>query len=356
MALRRCLSVSCFVIATASGIATSDGLSTVPYEMDLLPASKVPVYLNDSYTSWGGSVIEVPEDAAFRFHLYVAFMVEHCSLSAWVDNSLVLHAVANDPLGPFQYCDVALQVWHHNPQIVRHIDGTFLLMSIGMSPEGRVVNCTPGLGSAASEIGAIESGHGAELVEMHSSASPYGPWTPVLVNGNNNLFNGTNPSPYVLANGTVVVASHNNCGLTISAASTWTGPYSPPVCVLPYTAYGPGVTYTFEDPFLWYDIASETWKVLLHQYNLSDTKHQVAVGGYAESATADPYSTWTLQSPTTPAYNTTVQIDNGSSITYGRRERPKVLLNATTGQPAFLYTAVCPENQQMCYTIGQAVA
>ena len=67
-----------------------------------------------------------------------------------------------------------LPVFHHNPAIVRAHDGTYLLYTIGP----KVFN-----------------------TELHYSASIEGPWHSVGV-----VINGSNPSPYVMPNGTIVVA------------------------------------------------------------------------------------------------------------------------------------------------------
>jgi hypothetical protein len=90
----------------------------------------------------GGSVLEVPEDPYYRYHLFVDVFVEDCGLDARTTNSEVAHGVSASPLGPFTFFDVALPVYHHNAAAIRHTDGNFLLFSIGMSPEGPVVNCT----------------------------------------------------------------------------------------------------------------------------------------------------------------------------------------------------------------------
>jgi hypothetical protein len=197
--------------------------------------------------------------------------------------------------------------------------------------------------------------HGAELIECWYAPTPYGPWTQLLVKGSNNLFNGTNPAPWVMPNGTTIVGSHNNEGFTVSVAADWRGPYNAPYLLVPYTDYNN--TYVFEDPFLWQDMASDgVWRLLLHQYNSSNPAVQVGVGGYAASATADLFSEWTLQPFATPAYNTTVDFADGTSVTMARRERPKLLLSATTGEPAVLYNGVCPPGTDACWTLSQPIA
>jgi hypothetical protein len=49
--------------------------------------------------------------------LFAAAMINNCGLSAWAQNSEVIHVVANDPLGPFTFHDLALPVWHHNREL-----------------------------------------------------------------------------------------------------------------------------------------------------------------------------------------------------------------------------------------------
>ena len=63
-----------------------------------------------------------------------------------------------------------------------------------------------------------------------------------------------------------------------------------------------------------------------------------------------------MQDPGTPAYTTLVSLVDGTARNYTRRERPKLLLNAT-GSPSTLYTAMCEDSSQgaNCYTIGVSV-
>jgi hypothetical protein len=354
----RCIGAAAVLTAVCGAAAALP----FPYVMPLLPAPPpaVQCYKNASLSSWGGSVLEVPDDPYYRYHLYVDAFVEDCGLNAWTTNSEVAHGMSDSPLGPFTFFDVALPVYHHNAAAVRHTDGTFLLFSIGMSPEGPIANFTPADDGAPPEaprrrLGPRPLSHGAELIECWYAPTPYGPWTQLVVDGSINLFNGTNPAPWVMANGTTVVGSHNNQGFTVSVAADWRGPYSEPYLLVPYSDYNN--TYVFEDPYLWQDAASGgVWRLLLHQYNASNPADQVGVGGYAVSATPDLFSAWALQPSATPAYNTTVQFADGSNLTMARRERPKLLLNATMGAPAVLYNGVCPPGTEACWTLAQAIA
>jgi len=272
----------------------------------------------------------------------VAAFTHNCGLKAWKKNSQVIHAVSDMATGPFRFLDIALPVWHHNPQIIRHTDGTYLIFSIGLSPEPIQENCTKG------ETGYMQGLGPQELVQLHYASTVYGPWSLLTVDGNSNLFTGTNPSPWVNGDGSIVVGSHNNAGFTVSTAPHWKGPYTPAKLV-----FSKDPVYNLEDPFIWFDQSVQKWKVLFHQYNSTDPAHQIRVGGYAVSSTTDLFGEWLLQSNETPAYNITVNFQDGSKIDYNRRERPKLLLN-TDGTPAVLYTGVCYRNDK-CYTIAQIV-
>lgn len=292
--------------------------------------------------------------------MYAAAFVEGCGLNAWQVNSIVTHAVSHDPVSAFTFLDVALPVWHHNPQALRAVDGTYVIYTIGMSPQGPVANCSHYRASEGPPPHNLTStDHGFEVVQAWSSLSPYGPWTLLIVDPSapygelGNLINGTNPSPATLPNGTVLLASHNDGGLTLSTAPSWRGPYSRPVVVLPYAAYNDSTT--FEDPFLWLG-SDGLWHVLLHQYSKTSPHPQYRVGGYAHSLTSDPYGAWALQADATPAYTTLVQFADGTSTNFTRRERPKLLLNATSGEPEVLYTGVCPTDGSSCWTLAQSIA
>ena len=319
--------------ATARGYRMTFGPSALPL--------KAQPFYNASMWSWGGSVVEAADDPQWRYHMWAAAFSEGCGLSHWESNSQVIHAVANDPLGPFAFADVVLPVWAHNPQAVRHPDGTYLLYSLGFASPVAPGNC-----SAAAAAAGVRGGHPAETMVLHASASPYGPWELV----NPNIFTGTNPSPYVNADGSVYVASHNGSVIVVSYAPGWRGPYSPPEIV---TARPLESDVNLEDPYLWFDRPSGRWRILGHMYNATNHTVQVLVGFSAESETADITSKWTAQAYADPVFTTAVAMSDGSTLQLSRRERPKLLLDATTGAPAVLYTGVCPKDSSSnCFTMG----
>jgi hypothetical protein len=118
---------------------------------DAMPATSAPpppfrlgksyaIYANESLTAWGGNAV-LGDDG--HYHLYTSAMAggknnnRHlsdltpgpCVINTWERNSLVLHAVASTPLGPFVARDVALPSSHTNPQVMRTPDGEWLLYS-----------------------------------------------------------------------------------------------------------------------------------------------------------------------------------------------------------------------------------
>ena len=184
------VAVAATVLRCTPAAAAAAAPPPLPYVMPLLPAALPPgnVYHNASLWSWGGSVIGPLADG--RYHLYAAAFTEGCGLTAWETNSEVIHAVSATPLGPFAFSDVAIPPYAHNPQAVVHTDGTILIYTIGMQPEGKPRSCkAAGGGGGGGGDGARTGGdpgagaHGAELIELHYSASPYGPWTQLIVPG-----------------------------------------------------------------------------------------------------------------------------------------------------------------------------
>ena len=101
-----------------------------------------PAYMNESLTSWGGNAL--PDDNG-TYHLFTSAMSSGrnhnsrgsdltpgpCGIGSWESDSLVIHAVASSPIGPFRLVDVALPSQHTNPQVVRAPDGEWLLYTLG---------------------------------------------------------------------------------------------------------------------------------------------------------------------------------------------------------------------------------
>ncbi len=159
-----------------------------------------------------------------------------CNLGAWSSNSEVIHTISSSPTGPFKMQDVALPPWHHNPQVLLHPDGHWLLYTIGTVgvPPQKSCGRNTLLGTGARDAGPKTG----EYVQCHYSHSPNGPWTflnitkdptnPGIFGGGKttNSDHGTNPTPWVLDNGTVVIGAHDNHGFYLQSSRTWRGPFT----------------------------------------------------------------------------------------------------------------------------------
>ena len=316
-------------------VAFADATS---FAFTLAPAKLCPqqALYNTSMATWGGSVVEVPEDTTWRFHMFNGVYTRGCGVSYWRGNSAVVHLVSATPEGPFVFADEALPLWHTNPQVVRDPrDGTFVLFSIGQSvdpSQWTECDCTK---SPACPPNAPPNPDYAGVVDVHYSSTAYGPWTQLLVNGSTVAMHGTNPAPAFLSNGTLVLGL-NSEGTKVAVVHDWrVGPYvQNPTETLPYQ---PATAY--EDPFLfqW----GGKWRQLVHQYPLVNSRPapQFATGGYGENVdVGDVFAPWVYGGLTNPAYTNNVTYVDGSIQTLHRRERPKLLF--TLDGRAWLYTAV----------------
>jgi hypothetical protein len=204
-----------------------------------------------------------------------------------------------------------------------------------------------------------------ETVNIAHSTSPYGPWTQLLPDGaafwsDSDQPNGSattradptnpdggkaasNPSAFVLPNGTIVLAYSRAPGTGISVAPSWKGPYKR--LSLPTNAssrYPIGKNYSLvgcgEDPFLYQDFRG-TWRVLCHGKNIAPD-----ASGFKAETVGMAFSTdllhWTAGPG--PAATSTMTYTNGSTRNFAKRERPALLLDAK-GFPLVLYNGVQAE-------------
>jgi len=179
-------------------------------------------------TTWGGSVVEADDGT---HHMYAAMMSGNGTLSTWLSQSVVAHAVSTSgPQGPYKFSDVALgprgdQYWDgttcHNPDAKRTPDGLYVIYYMG---------------SRSNHTASLEFN---QRVGTAWAASPYGPWTrsdtPIVYPGAAGKWDDgftTNPAPYVYPNGSVLLVykarSANNSGGMLEGvafAPTWNSSY-----------------------------------------------------------------------------------------------------------------------------------
>lgn len=310
-------------------------------------AAERGAYRHGSATSWGGIPIR---DAQGIYHLYVSEIVNNCTLTSWIPNSQITHAVSSAPDGPYEYVSTVFGTFHHNPTVLRHpTENLYLMFMIGGPLEG-TMDCSSRSGT--------DEGEGLDSSILISTAtSPAGPWSepigPILGRGSDGDWDYivTNPSPVILENGTVLLYYRGTPkywgddklrdtskdlpeSVGVAIAPHWSGPYTKRFST-------PILAVMNEDPFAWRD--RRGFKMLTHgRDDWWNTHFAFSRDGL----------TWSDGSAITAGPNIT--LSDGTVHAFTNRERPHVYFNESTGQPAILFNGVCPfKKYDYAYTIAQ---
>lgn len=259
-------------------------------------------------------------------------------------NSLIAHATAPSPDGPWSRQGVTSGVWSHNPATAVAADGTILLFHIGSGTGGRALpgsreypaKCRDGYSpcgthpahhcnkTAPAPALPAESATANSTVDFFVAKDPAGPWTsfsaPIV-----GSFGTNNPAPWVHPNGTVYIV-FNSDNMTMVRADDWRGPYT----FVTHGACGGG-----EDPFLYTDKRGR-FHCLYHRASEHGFANLSVAGGHAYSE--DGYN-W--HADEVPAYSTAIRYASGTTKHYGKRERPHLIFDPVTGDPTHLSTGVC---------------
>jgi len=306
-------------------------LDVLPLEVGASGMNEVP-----SSSSWGGSVVFSEED--HLFHMFFSEILEHCPMADWQTNSACFHAVGSSAVGPFVNKTMVIGAWCHNAIIRQTQDAhgvLYMLWHIGDGTQaGNVRNCTQGEDSAKHLRATLEGGYSNYLSYSRSVWGPWTAWNQTLLPGGCSScwdMSVVNMAPFPLSNGTVLLGyrgtdSKHTEKLGVAIAANWSGPYRS------LSPNAPIINASGEDPYLWVDRRGN-FHILFHAF--------ATMGGHAFSRALA--GSWTL-SDTVP-YNCTISWSNGTTITYAERERPELLLDAVTGSPLVLYTAVLFETR-----------
>lgn len=265
----------------------------------LKPAVKNGGFKMQGYILWCPTVIKVGN----TYHLFASRWPEQYGLGGWTKYSEIVRATSNNVYGPYTFQEVVLQkregYWDndraHNPKIVR-VGDTFVLYYI----------------SSANETG------------YAYSRSITGPWTRV----DNLPMPFSNPAPLVKEDGSIYVFGRRSVN-DIRIAQGYTAPAFDASYTLLKEGQNllPGMNQ-LEDPTIWW--ASGQYNVILSDFRGDAT-------GVNKNG-AQYYSTdglnYHLVSPE-PVYTKTVSYDDGSSITFRRRERPFAYINVKGAVTAF---------------------
>jgi len=300
-------------------------------------------YRNPKGASWGGSVIRADDGS---YHMFVSFISRDCALGSWKFNSVIHHAVSEQPDGPYSFREEVLSEFAHNPTITRAPDGTYLLYHIGetLSGDDRLLylrDCRKG--KEVKPQRSTSSGGAVNFdgrIRVAFSKSLDGPWElldkgrPIMQPRRGNYWDTvvTNPAPLVLKNGSVLLyyrgddrfhpdfkgQRHRKIG--VAFAESWRGPYRR-IRDSPITPSG-------EDPVVFANSDGSGFHMLF------ENKFTGIVGQHAFSPDGKKWRT--LEDP---AYDLHVNWDGGASTKLERRERPQ-LLRDERGDPLYLFNAV----------------
>lgn len=321
-------------------------------------------------TTWGG--LPQLDAAKGLWHLHVAEMASHCGMTAWGSQSQVGHyRSSNGVTGPYARVDTAIGPFAHNPVVIAipaHVqppppspDGqniSYIMFHIGMGCNSVGVwacnyTALPACTNGSTPVhpqrpdAPIATPPNLFRAHTHVSSNLDGPWvsTPSswTVPGC-----GNNPAPLFLANGSLLLVCHEpmapniscprSAGLytAVSVTANWaTGAYlfgclnvlNPTV-----TVNGSEWTSANEDPHVYADTRGAL-HILTHNQspgyaNTSWFGGDVrGDGGHFFSA--DSGDTWHFT--WFAAYDGAILYNDGVSMRY-KRERPKLVTNATTGE------------------------
>ncbi len=268
-------------------------------------------------TSWGGSVLHDAETGTW--HMYAAEITGHCGMNVWLSNSRVVHAVSPDPrTTPFAFASVVAPVFAHEPIVARAPTGEVVLFYTAVLPPGKLpVNggqrcrgCSDGNSVAACGTDANRNASINLPTYMIYSDGPDGPWSePQMIPGTD-VFADQNFAPLIQSDGSLVAlarqhvykATHWKDVATYSVTGTWDD--------------------AGEDPMIW-NTRTGDGRTVLH--NIVHVNRVNTHGLHYYSA--DHGDTWIAAQGY--AYTSKLAFADGSSINYGCRERPHVVLNAT---------------------------
>jgi hypothetical protein len=141
----------------------------------LQPAPVEGGFRMDGYWVWGGSVIKGDDGL---YHMFASRWPQNVPFSPnWVTNSEIVHAVAETPVGPYEFKEVVFErrgrdYWDgmmtHNPTIHKYGD-TYLLYYIGTNYEFPLPDS-----AVSRKLG--RKARANQRIGLATSKSPWGPW------------------------------------------------------------------------------------------------------------------------------------------------------------------------------------
>jgi hypothetical protein len=281
------------------------------------------------HVTWGGSVTRTADGT---YHMYVSRWPREFGHRAWVTHSEVVHAVADNALGPYTFHDVALgkrqgDWWDrdvaHNPTIL-HIDGRFYLYYTGNFGDGE-----------------YWTHRNNQRVGVAVANDPCGPWKrldaplfDVNPEGWDSLIT-TNPSCTPTPDGRFMLmykAAGQKAPLPMGGPVLHGVAFSDSP-LGPFVRH-PEPLFAAEDPFAWCQ-DGRLYAILKDQGSYYADEERALVLFESRDGVD-----WSLSD--TPVVTTrTVVWQDGSEVTYNRLERPQLYVE--NGVPRVLFCAVKPQ-------------
>ncbi|TWU55594.1 hypothetical protein [Rubripirellula reticaptiva] len=321
--------------------------SNLDFKKLVSPVPTSAKFIDENYYIWGASMVR---DTDGKCHLLYSRWLRELGHNAWVTHSEIAHAVADSPLGPFRYVDVALpargpEYWDgmctHNPT-VHKFDGKYYLYYMGNFGDG----------NATVKLNPIHRNH--QRIGVAVADHPAGPWKrfdkPLIdvthQPGAHDELMTSNPSILRRSDGTYVliykaVGTKGPLpfgGPVIHLAATSqspTGPFNKKMTPL-FTA--PGVKFPAEDPYVWAE-GNRCWAIV--------NDHKGTFNGTGEDSlalfTSKDGLTWDV-APNPWVLQRKVTWTDGTEQSFHRLERPQLWLE--NGQPAVLYCAAEETNDE----------
>lgn len=311
-----------------------------PFIDRLGPAPVKAGFSQPDYWVWGGHPV-LGEDG--RYHLFVArWPKQRPFFKGYIVSSEVVRAVADTPVGPYEFQEVVLPprgagFWDgrmtHNPTVRRYGD-RLLLFYIGATFEGPIPTAEDLLHR---DCKIPDQTYATIRIGMATADSVFGPWerreAPILL-PRPGKWDGTvvtNPAPCICEDGGILLYYRSNTpdGLRIGLARA-NDPDSPflrvcedPVLQLHGRAF-------VEDPYVWQ--TGNGYQMLAKDMTGEITGERHA-GVHLLSGDAVSWE----PAPHPKAYSRRVCWDDGTVTEQGHLERPQLLLKE--GEPAYLFAA-----------------
>jgi len=304
------------------------------FEDRLLPAPKDGGFRMDRYWVWCGSVVRGGDG---KYHIFASRWPARLPFGPhWCTNSEIVRGVADRPEGPFRFAEVVLpprgeQFWDgrmtHNPTIHRWRD-RYLLFYIGTTYKGAAPSAAEGR-LAGREL--WYEARANQRIGLAVAKSVEGPWgrlpEPILQPrpGKWDALMTTNPAACMDDDGGVLLIYKSSGSQTdllrlgVARADRFDGPYQR-VAEEPIFRFDQTGDHV-EDAYVWRGKGERGYQLIM-----KDMKGGICgeKGGGIHARSEDGVR-WTISRPP-KAYSRTVRFSDGTRRTYGRLERPQLLV------------------------------